>query len=322
LFRNAMSLSDGRNKPVPAGSVESARDHRSIVGDGHPDDVTSGGWRGTGRLLLSRYGWLALLILATAIVNVLTAAQHGIGLPGLVRSMLDEATSALVLIALLPILRGAMDAFAVARDRRIALIIAALAIVTYAALHVVLTVLLREIAYPPLGQFFEFHWREQALSEFRKDLISAFMITVVFWLIGRRSAVSAPDVAQFGRETLNREIDARSEKIWLKDGTTSVRVDPAEIISVTSAGNYVEFELRDRKHLVRGTLAAEESRLKPFGFCRVHRTKLVNTGRIAAIEQRPNGDFALRIDTGAMIIGSRRYRGALAAIKGAGQAKE
>jgi DNA-binding LytR/AlgR family response regulator len=84
---------------------------------------------------------------------------------------------------------------------------------------------------------------------------------------------------------------------------------------VTSAGNYVEFELRDQKHLVRGTLAGEENRLEPFGFCRVHRTRLVNTRHIVAIEQRPNGDFALRMDSGETITGSRRYRDAIAAIK-------
>jgi DNA-binding LytR/AlgR family response regulator len=318
-----MSFSD-RNRPVAAGSVEPARDDRSATGDGRPADVTSGGWRGTGRhsrlALLSRYGWVALLILATGVVNVLTAAQHGVAPPGLVRPILDEASSALVLIALLPVLRRAMDAFAVTHDRRSAFIVVALAIGAYAALHVVLTVILRELAYPLFGARFDFRWREQFLSEFRKDLISAFMIAVVFWLIDRKSAATAP-VSESGRDDAKEAADAKPGIIWLKDGTTSVRVDPADIISVTSAGNYVEFEVRDQRHLVRGTLAAEEMRLKPFGFRRVHRTRLVNTSRIAAIEQRPNGDFALRMDTGEIIAGSRRYRDAIAAIRGRGRAR-
>ena len=320
-----MSFSDDRSRPVTAGSVEPARDDRSATGDGRPANVTSGGWRGTGRdswlVLLSRYGWLALLILATGVINVLTAAQHGVALPGLVRPMLDEASSALVLIALLPVLRRAMDAFAATHDRRSAFIVVALAIAVYAALHVVLTVMLRELAYPLFGTRFDFRWREQILSEFRKDLISAFMIAVVFWLIDRRSATETA-IAEPDRGDAKEAADAKPGSIWLKDGTTSVRVDPADIISVTSAGNYVEFEVRDQRHLVRGTLAAEEMRLKPFGFRRVHRTRLVNTSRIAAIEQRPNGDFALRMNSGAMIAGSRRYRDAIAAIKGAGKTRE
>jgi hypothetical protein len=264
---------------------------------------------------LSPYGWLALLILATAVVNVLTAIQHS-GVAGLARPLLDEASSVVVLIALLPILKHSVEALAGAQDRRIAFIVLALAIVVFAALHIALMVILREVAYPIFGDRFDFPWRQQFLSEFRKDIISAFMIAVVFWLIDRRSFAAA---SAFDEKPANAPVrgDGRAEHIWLKDGTTSVRVDPADIVSVTSAGNYVEFECRDRRHLVRGTLAAEENRLKPFGFCRVHRTKLVNAGRIAAIEQRPNGDFALRMDTGEMIAGSRRYRDAIVAIKGA-----
>jgi LytTr DNA-binding domain len=316
-----MSPSDGRNKPFAAGSVEPAWDDRSADGDNPAANVTDGGWRRTSRTLLSRYGWLALLILASAVVNVLTAAQHGVAFPGLVRPMLDEASSALVLIALLPILRRAMDAFAATHDRRSAFVVVALAIAAYAALHVILTVMLREVGYPPFGDHFDFRWGEQSLSEFRKDLISAFMVAVVFWLIDRRSPVAA-EAAEPGLDVANKAADAKPGSIWLKDGTTSVRVDPAEIISVTSAGNYVEFELRDQRHLVRGTLAAEEMRLKPFGFRRVHRTRLVNTSLIAAIEQRANGDFALRMDTGEMILGSRRFRDAIRAIKGVGKANE
>jgi hypothetical protein len=314
-----MTLSDGRNRPVSAGSVEPARDDRAADGDQRAAAVTSGGWHGTGRTRLSPYGWLALLILATAVVNVLTAIQHN-GVAGLVRPLLDEATSALVLIALLPILKRAVDGLAQAQDRRVAFIVVALAIMTFAALHIVLTMVLREAGYPAFGDHFDFRWREQFLSEFRKDIISAFMIAVVFWLIDRRS-MAAGDRAARPANAPEPTSDSKLERIWLKDGTTSVRVDPADIVSVTSAGNYVEFECRDHRHLVRGTLAAEEDRLKPFGFCRVHRTKLVNSNRIAAIEQRPNGDFALRMDTGAVIAGSRRYRDAIVAIKGVAPTK-
>ena len=78
--------------------------------------------------------------------------------------------------------------------------------------------------------------------------------------------------------------------------------------------------LRSQVH--RGTLAAEEIRLKPFGFSRVHRTKLVNISRIAVIEPRPNGDFALRMDNGEVIAGSRRYKEAVVAIRAADRQKE
>jgi DNA-binding LytR/AlgR family response regulator len=147
------------------------------------------------------------------------------------------------------------------------------------------------------------------VTEFRKDLVSAFMIAVVFWLIDRKAAAPVPVAVQ---ELPN----ARRPEIWLRDGAKSIRVDPVEIISVTSAGNYVEFALPDARHLIRGTLAGEEHRLKAFGFVRIHRTRLVNMARVVAIETRSNGDFVAKMDTGEMIAGSRRYRDAVAAIKG------
>jgi DNA-binding LytR/AlgR family response regulator len=82
------------------------------------------------------------------------------------------------------------------------------------------------------------------------------------------------------------------------------------------AGNYVEGSLAVKRHLVRGTLAAEEARLLPFGLVRVHRTRLVNLNHAVAVEPRPSGDFALRMDTGETLVGSRRYKEAVARLRG------
>jgi DNA-binding LytR/AlgR family response regulator len=49
---------------------------------------------------------------------------------------------------------------------------------------------------------------------------------------------------------------------------------------------------------------------------RVHRTRLVNLNRAVAIAQRASGDFELRMDTGETLIGSRRYRQAVAGLRG------
>ena len=84
---------------------------------------------------------------------------------------------------------------------------------------------------------------------------------------------------------------------------------------VTSAGNYVEYCLADgRTHLIRGTLAAEEARLAPFGIVRVHRTRLVSLARVSAVQPGPNGDFELSLDTGQTVSGSRRYRSAVVSV--------
>jgi DNA-binding LytR/AlgR family response regulator len=67
-----------------------------------------------------------------------------------------------------------------------------------------------------------------------------------------------------------------------------------------------------QRHLIRTTLRDEEMRLSPLGIARVHRSRLVNMRRIVAIAWRPSGDFDLRLDTAATVVGSRRYRAAVA----------
>jgi DNA-binding LytR/AlgR family response regulator len=317
-----MTISEG-NRPASTESVEPPWDNRLRPADGRSSQVTSGGWRGTIGRLASRYGWVALLIVASCVVNVLTALQHtSDGISNLHGPILDESTSAFVLIMLLPILKRSVDAFSSARDRRVTFIFVAMAAVAYALLHVTLIALLRQMAYPAFGGTYEFHWRAEFATEVRKDLISAFMIVVVFWLIDRRPGARSVATADGLPAAPARGSPSLRPEIWLKDGSASIRVDPTVVISVISAGNYVEFALPDRRHLVRGTLAAEEIRLKPFGFSRVHRTRLVNSSRIAVIEPRPNGDFALRMDNGEVIAGSRRYKDAVVAIRAAGRQKE
>ncbi len=92
-------------------------------------------------------------------------------------------------------------------------------------------------------------------------------------------------------------------------------VTPGDIVSVTSAGNYVEYVLTGgRRHLIRATLQAEAERLAAFGLARVHRTRLVNLKRVVALEWGASGDFELRLDTGERIAGSRRFKDAVAGL--------
>jgi DNA-binding LytR/AlgR family response regulator len=104
--------------------------------------------------------------------------------------------------------------------------------------------------------------------------------------------------------------------VWLRDGSARIRIEPRDILWISSAGNYVEYALDGgRTHLVRGTLAGEEARLTKFNIVRVHRTRLVNLSRVTGLRAGPNGDFELTLDAGQAIPGSRRYRSAVASIE-------
>jgi len=55
---------------------------------------------------------------------------------------------------------------------------------------------------------------------------------------------------------------------------------PAEIDFVEAYGDYVRLHVGEEVHLLRGTLSDMERRLKPEGFVRIHRSRLVNQQRV------------------------------------------
>jgi LytTr DNA-binding domain len=314
-----MNYPERRIEPHDAVRVEPARDDRPGLRDEQPNGVTGGWWRGAASGPIAAYGWLALLIVASGIVNVLSAAKDLTlsGGAGLGKPVLCEVTSAVAWIAFLPLLRYGIVQLRGSRTRTLAIAVALVATLLYAFLHQVTVVWLRKVAFALAAQSYTFHWSVELPYEFRKDIISALMIAAVFWLMERRVTTIQTPLAEPAADPANCVADILKQGLWLRDGPTSFHIDPRDIISVTSAGNYVEFNLPAGHRLIRGTLAAEEARPKPFGLVRVHRTRLANLNRVVAAELRPAGDFLLRMDNGETIAGSRRYRSAAMSIRDA-----
>jgi LytTr DNA-binding domain len=265
------------------------------------------------------YAIVVGLVVASTVVSIFSTARDiswRLGSPqNLWEPVLWNVTSAIVGIAVLPLVRRGALLF---RDRPVRPFAAAAAFVAlalaYSALHIAGMGLLRELAYALGGWNYTFPWSRQIPYELRKDLFAYLVIAVLFWF-AERPAGAAPLQTQAPPQ-LTEGPPARPE-IWLRDGRSSVLVDAGEIASVTSAGNYVEYELADRrKHLIRATLQAEEARLAPYGIARVHRSRLINLIRVVALQWRASGDFELRLDSGEIVVGSRRFKAAVAGLAG------
>lgn len=300
--------------------VEPARDDRSGLRDEQTNGVTKGGQRGTTSRPTTAYGWVALLIVASSVVNVLSAAKDTTlsSGAGLRTPLLFEVTSATAWVVFLPILRYGIAQFRRNRNLPAAFAVALIAALLYAFLHLVTMVLLRKLVFGLISGSYTFHWVVEFPYEFRKDVVSTLMIAALFWLIERRALVTTVfAVSEPAANSVQSTPAPLKQGLWLRDGPTSFLIDPRDIISVTSAGNYVEFNLPAGHRLIRGTLAAEEARLKPFGLVRVHRTRLANLNHVVAAKLRPAGDFLLQMDNGDTIVGSRRYRSAGMSIKNA-----
>ena len=194
--------------------------------------------------------------------------------------------------------------------------LAVAAMIAFSALHIAGMVGLRKMAMLLIGGSYDFHFSlATVVYEFRKDVMTCLLIGGALWLIDSRRAAqqSGPD-ADFAAQ----DPPSAEARTWSGSATAPLVFGSnlREILLISSAGNYVEYSLAGGiNHLVRGTLAAEETRLKQYNMIRVHRTRLVNLSRVTGFKGGPNGDFELTLDTGQSISGSRRYRQAVASIE-------
>jgi len=264
---------------------------------------------GDERLWLGR-AWLlgAGLILAIAVVNVLTL-QHDAPKLGVIAPSIWEASSALVTLFIFAI--PAAMAFWMSRARPrwwIAVPTHLVAVFVYSVIHVSGFVALRKLAhgvilhegytFGPISTEFPY--------EFRKDMMSYGLATIIYWLALRRGA-QKPEQA-FG--------PAPPATFDIQEGARLIRVPFAEILAVRSAGNYVEFALADgRRPLVRSSLTAVLEGLASQGFVRTHKSWLVNSARVTGLKPEGSGDYA--VELGALEVPlSRRFPEALAVLRG------
>jgi LytTr DNA-binding domain len=311
-----MVLSKNHIDATQAHSVETGRDDRPVPRDEPRPSVKSGVARGTSGGPALAYGGIAVIVAAAWLVNSLTAADDAVRRGGayqLGAPMFFQGTSVVITLALLPLMRRGVALARASDSWPIAAIRASVVCVLFALAHILGMVTLRKFFYWGLGSSYAFNLVTEFPYEFRKDIVTALFIGLTFWSLDRPAPTSNSDGSEPRRTGDDK---TPNPNLWLRDGAASIRIDAREIVWVASAGNYVEFSLGAKRHLVRGTLAGEEARLLPFGFVRVHRTRLVNLNHAVAVALRPAGDFELRLDTGETVQGSRRYRQAVAELRG------
>jgi hypothetical protein len=171
--------------------------------------------------------------------------------------------------------------------------------------HVSGFVLLRKLAYWLLGAHYDYgNFVPQYFYELVKDALGYTLFVAGFTLVDnllrQQALIEAP--------ALVRTFDIR-------DGARMTRVRLEEILAIASAGNYVEFVMRDgRRLLMRSPLSALELELAARGFVRTHRSWLVNAEQVTALKPEGSGDYAVELPTLTVPL-SRRFPEALAKLR-------
>jgi len=177
--------------------------------------------------------------------------------------------------------------------------------VFFALCHVGGFVLLRKLIYWMAGDAYHFgsvvpHF----LYELRKDALGYALFVAGFALVEhllrQQQLIGTPG------QTLTFDI---------RDGARLIRIRVDEILAVTSAGNYVEFLLRDgRRPLMRTPLSTIEAEFAPRGFVRTHRSWVVNASAVTGLKPEGSGDYT--VELGALIVPlSRRFPQALTKLR-------
>ncbi|MDB5432138.1 MAG: DNA-binding response regulator [Caulobacter sp.] len=255
------------------------------------------------------YGWpvMAAIVTVICIIDVVTIVHEQPGLNPL-EPIVWEGSSALV-TGLLILAPWALVRWAWRRTVPVWLALSAMIVAApvYSLAHVFGFLGLRTAAYALAGGHYRYGPLSRAIPyEMSKDVLGYGAGLFLFWLLSRllaQASASAPppaDPATFD----------------IRDGARVIRVPVADILAVTSAGNYVEFLLADgRKPLMRSALSAVEADLAAGGFVRTHRSWLVNIARVTGLKPEGSGDYAVELsDVTAPL--SRRFPDALARLRG------
>ena len=84
-------------------------------------------------------------------------------------------------------------------------------------------------------------------------------------------------------------------------------LDAGEVDWLEAKGNYVALHAGGSQHLVRDSLGKIAERTEPGLFVRIHRSTLVNSGRIRELRPASHGDYTVVLQDGRELAMSRTY---------------
>ncbi len=291
----------GALKEARGGERLAARDQRQTAGTVR---------EGAGTELYDRRAlWVGMAVQASivAIVNTLDVISLHRLRPeyGVLRPILWESTAGvtILLAALIPwvLLRYfRIERRPLWQSATVTILCAPL----FSIVHVASFVALRMAIYAADGLRYDFGPVVPGFEyEASRDIFGYVGAFAVFW-VAARFFERRQEVAPAGQRLFD-----------IRDGARLIRVPIADILAVTSAGNYVEFVLRDgRKPLMRKPLSTLEAELMADGFVRTHRSWLVNAMQVTGLKPEGSGDYEVELGSVSVPL-SRRFPEALAKLR-------
>ena len=106
----------------------------------------------------------------------------------------------------------------------------------------------------------------------------------------------------------NSESTNYSDRLAIKDGSSTTFVPVRDIDWIDAAGDYMCVHVKNETHIMRTTMRELEASLNPSIFQRVHRSTIVNLERVMKVSSHINGEYYLTLTCGSSLKMSRSYK--------------
>ena len=253
--------------------------------------------------------WAVLLVIssiAQTYVYMADEARRGVPM-AFDRALVIQGTSHLVIAALLPALYWLQRRWPASGGLRNILILG-LAVVPFSMAHTAGMGALRLLWFNAImGETYRFPLTLDRLAyEFAKDVISYGMLSVGVALLGRLFR-RAPALAAAPADP-PPAAGPLPDRFAVRKRGREIMVEVADIDWIEASGNYAVLHVGGDTLEIRSSLTKLEGELDARRFVRVHKSYVVNIARIAEVTPWISGDWRIRLQDGAEVNLSRRYR--------------
>jgi two-component system LytT family response regulator len=145
---------------------------------------------------------------------------------------------------------------------------------------------------------------EQAFRRARRHLTLAGLDRLRGQLLAVLQEAPAPP-------TVEPPSAGRQDHILVDLRGTIEAVPVVAIDYIVASGPYARLQVGDRRHVVRESMRALETRLDPTRFLRIHRSVIVRLDLVEALERTPSNEVLVRLRSGVRLRVSRSRRAAL-----------
>jgi hypothetical protein len=255
--------------------------------------------------------WAVLLtvsVFAHAHVEIANETARGVRM-SYGSALAIQIASHLVVAALLPVIYWLHRRWPIAACRR-NLVIHAAAVVPFSILHTVGMAALRFLWFGGiLGETHSFPLTvDRMLYEFAKDIIAYGVLSA--GTVALRHILARPTPSALAEPAAVPEPPAEPlpERFAVRRKGREIMVEVADIDWIEASGNYAVLHVGDETFEIRSSLTKLEGELDPKRFVRVHKSHLVNIARVVEVTPWVSGDWRIRLQGGAEVNLSRRYR--------------